>query len=45
MGRTKQLLDDNRLNDHLLDAEYMEWVEYSEYIATINDMRNENQQD
>ena len=31
MGRTKEMLYSTR-QDHLFDAEYMEWVEYSQQI-------------
>ena len=32
MGKTKTLLYKDYSHDHLFDAEYMEWVEYSQQI-------------
>ena len=32
MGKTKEMLYSEPFTGHLMDAEYMEWVEYSQQI-------------
>ncbi len=44
MGRTKQLLEDDRHNnDHIYDAEYLEWVYYTQ-LPHITHKDNEGKQ-